>query len=452
MTSKVFVRFINENQWVSLCNSHQADEALDVPEDLFVEWCSAEQDSNLSESSIVSFAEFVDQLHNQWSHTYQFGVDLVISGSNAITTEVTIPSKQMRHVAQALPYMLEDQLAQDVSLLHLVTGSRGAEGQVPVMAVPKNLIEATKVLFDQFDLPLDAIVPDMLCLPKGDNEWTLLIDGKQMMVKMGELAGMSIEMDAAPVVLNSLMDSSSQKPSILRVFLCQPQLNENLQNWIKTQITGAVADQELDLEFEEIESSEFTLICDQLHRGSMKKRVENILQGKFASSGRRKPNTFNWKPLAALVATFVLLHTVFLHTQAWQINQEVDRLDAESKTLYKRLFPRDKRIVNVKRQMEQHIKSAQQGGGGQDFMSLLALTGEQIHQINREQINAITPRRVAFDEGQGDLRLDLMVKDFKQLEDFKTRLQQASLTVETASATQDKGVVKARLKIRSARS
>ncbi len=452
MTSKVFLRFINENQWVGLCNSHQAGEPLEVPEELFVEWCSADADAPLSEVQTVSFAEFVDQLHNRWAHTYQFGIDLIISGANIVTTQVNIPSKQMRHVAQALPYMVEDQVAQDVSNFHLSIGTRTADGQLPVMGIPKKLIEATRALFEQFDLPLDSILPDMLCLPKADNEWTLLIDGKQMMINSGEMSGLTIEMDAAPVVLHSILDNWEHKPAILRVLLCLPHLNENLKNWIKTQITGAVAGLELDLEFEEIESSEFTLICDQLHQIGAKKRAHNFLQGKYASSGRRKPSGFNWKPLAALVAIFVLLHTVFLYTHAWQINSEADRLDAETKTLYKRLFPRDKRIVNVKRQMEQHLKKAQQGGGGQGFMALLALTGEQIYRINREQVDAITPRRVAFDDGQGDLRLDLIVKDFKQLEEFKTRLQQASLAVETASATQDKGVVKARLKIRSERS
>lgn len=451
MTSKVFVRFINENQWVKLCKTPQTDEPLNVPDDLFVEWSYSDSGSGATSGNIVSFAEFVDQVHDQWAHTYLFGIDLVISGANVITSEVNIPSKQMRHIAQALPYMVEDQVAQDVSQLHLITGNRTEEGRVPVMALPNVLITSTRALFEQFDLPLDAIVPDMLCLPKADSEWTMLIDGKQMMINAGNLKGLSIEMDAAPVVLSSVMAGWEPKPSVMRVLLCQSQLNENLQNWIKTQITGAVADQEMDLVFEEIESDDFTLICDQLMQSAPKKEY-NFLQGKFAASGRRKPGAFNWKPIAALVALFVILHTTFLYTHAWQINKEADRIDAETKVLYKKLFPRDKRIVNVKRQMEQHIRSAQQAGGSQGFMALLALTGEQIHRMNREQVDAITPRRVAYDDGQGDLRLDLVIKDFSQLEEFKTRLQQASLAVETASATQDKGLVKARLKIRSERS
>ena len=69
MTSKVFVRFINENQWVKLCKTPQTDEPLNVPDDLFVEWSYSDSGSGATSGNIVSFAEFVDQVHNQWSHT-----------------------------------------------------------------------------------------------------------------------------------------------------------------------------------------------------------------------------------------------------------------------------------------------------------------------------------------------------------------------------------------------
>ena len=190
------------------------------------------------------------------------------------------------------------------------------------------------------------------------------------------------------------------------------------------------------------------LVCNKW-KNVNRKNSANFLQGPFAASGRRKPSMFNWKPLAALVATFVILHTVLLYTQSWKLNSEVKRLDTEAMALYKRLFPSDRKIVNVKRQMEQHIQNFQKGQSGDSFLALLAKTGEQIRSMNSTQKGSITPQRAAFDDNQGDLRIDLMAKDFAQLEDLKNRLEASALAVETASATQDAGVVKARLKIRS---
>ncbi|RLT97429.1 type II secretion system protein GspL [Ketobacter sp.] len=453
MTSKVFVRFINEKQWVKLCSRYSTEEQPSVPDDIYVEWASAELDGRVADSQIVPFNEFVEQLRNRWSHSYQYGITLIISGANVFTAEVNIPSKQTRHIAQALPFMIEDQVAQDVSLFHLITGERSSDGDLPVVGVPVQLVEGTRALFADFDLPLDSILPDMLCLPLRDNEWSLLFDGKHLLIKRSEMDGLAIEMDAAPVVLNSVMEHWQDRPAVLRVLFCLEHLNENLQNWIRTQISGQVADAELEVEYDEANASDFQLLCDHIHGhfGSKKPRFD-FLQGRFASSGRRKPSHFNWKPLAAMVALFVVSYSAFLHTQAWKMNQEAEALEQETRQLYKQLFPRDKRIVNVKRQMQQHIDDFQSGASGQSFLALLAQAGEQIYDTNRATSNAIAPQRVAYDDGQGDLRMDLMVKDFGQLEAFKTKLQKAELGVETASATQDKEGVKARLKIRSERS
>lgn len=451
MTTKVYLRFTNENQWLGLCESALDDSPLDMLDDLQVEWTWSDPEQHATQAAVVPFSQFVTEVKQRWPHSYQFGIDLIISGAHTVGAEVNIPSKQMRHIAQALPFMVEDQLAQEVSQFHLIHGTRSAEGVLPVLGIPARMLAVTRRLFAEQDLPLDAIVPDMLCLPLKSTEWTLLVDGKRLLIRAAEMAGISIEIDAAPVVFASILEYWQPKPAALRVLLCQDHLNENLKNWIKTQISSAVADQDIAVEYDEIASGYFVVLCDQLQHSTRKSPV-NFLQGALAASGRRRPSGFNWKPLAALAASFVILYTGYLYTQSWKLNSEYQRLESESVSLYKRLFPADRKIVNVKRQMEEHIKSFQKGQSGDTFMALLAVTGEQIHSINSTQSGAIKPERAAFDDNQGDLRLDLVAKDFAQLESFKTRLEGVSLAVETASAAQDAGVVKARLKIRSQRS
>lgn len=451
MTTKVYLRFVNENQWVGLCEAAQEGAPLDMLDDLMVEWCWSATDHPVQTPAIVSFREFATEVHQRWPQSYLFGIDLVISGANTVGAQVNIPSRQMRHIAQALPYMIEDQLAQDVTQFHLIHGARGENGDLAVLGLPRHLVEVTQRLFAEQQLPLDAMVPDMLCLPIAAGEWTLLADGKHLLLRQNDMAGIAIEIDAAPVVLAAVFEHWKPRPSTLRVLLCKEHLNDYLMSWVKTQIHTAIADSDTVVEYEELASSYFPVLCDRLQ--SLPRKIpQNFLQGAYAAKGRRKPSTYNWKPLAALAATFVIVYTGFLYAQSWKFNTEYKRLENETTALYKRLFPSDRRIVNVKRQMEQHIQNFQRGQKNESFLALLTITGQQIQSMNRTVQDSIKPQRASYDENQGDLRLDILAKDFNQLETLKSRLESSSLLVETASAAQDAGVVKARLKIRSQRS
>lgn len=451
MTSKVYLRFVNENQWVWLCEAAQEGAPLDALDDLMVEWCWADLDHQVQGTTVESFQDFINHARERWPHTYLYGIDLVISGANTVGAQVNIPSKQMRQITQALPYMIEDQLAQDVGQFHLIHGGRADNDELSVLGLPRHLIEITQRLFAEQQLPLDAIIPDMLCLPCSQNEWTLLVDGKHLLIRPREMAGISIEIDAAPVVLSSIFEHWKPLPATLRVLLCKEHLNDYLLNWVKAQIASAVAETGIEVEYDDIASDYFVVLCDRL-QGAPRKHPGNFLQGAYAAKGRRKPSGFNWKPLAALAATLAVTYTGFLYTQSWKFHSEHKRLETEATTLYKRLFPSDRRIVNIKRQMEQHIKDFQKGQSNESFLALLTITGQQIQLMNSTSQDSIKPQRASYDENQGDLRLDLLAKDFAQLESLKNRLESSSLIVETASAAQDAGGVKARLKIRSQRS
>lgn len=451
MTTKVYVRFVNENQWVRLCETVQDNAPFELLDELLVEWCWSDTDHPVQNPTVEPFPDFVSNVHQRWPQSYLYGIDLVISGAHTVGAQVNIPSRQMRQIAQALPYMIEDQLAQDVSQFHLIHGGRGDNDALSVQGLPRYLIEATQRLFAEHQLPLDAILPDMLCLPWTSGEWTLLLDGKHLLIRQGEMSGIAIEIDAVPVVLASILEHWQPAPSALRILLCRDHLNDNLKNWVKSRISATLADSDIAVEYDEIASGYFVVLCDRLQSAAPRKHPANFLQGSYTAKGRRKPSAFNWKPLAALAAAFVVTYTGYLYTQSWKYQAEHKRLEAEATTLYKRLFPADRRIVNIKRQMEQHIQDFQKGQGGASFLALLTITGQQIQLMNSTSQDAITPQRASYDENQGDLRLDLLAKDFAQLEGLKSRLESSSLIVETASAAQDAAGVKARLRIRSQR-
>ena len=66
-------------------------------------------------------------------------VIVLVPGTEVLTLYVDIPVKGARMLA-ALPYALEDQLAEDVENLHFAAGVRRGDGRVPVAVVAKEKI------------------------------------------------------------------------------------------------------------------------------------------------------------------------------------------------------------------------------------------------------------------------------------------------------------------------
>jgi len=382
-----------------------------------------------------------------------FGLDiiLILQGSHVFSTTVNIPSKQSKHIAQALPFMLEDNVAEDVEQLHFAPGSRDDEGNVGVLAIRKNEIESLVRGFEAAGLPLTAILPDMLCLPAHEDEWMFVTDGHQLITRTSQYQALSIELDALPILLNSLFseDSEVPAPSTLKVRVTQEFKSENFENWLKSQITSHIADTDTKLDLEHVESSEFLYICDRINSDTIKQ--SNLLVGRYKSVAKRAPSLFNWQPMAALASIFLVLFVGFQYFQASTLKDQAVQADVDAKALYRKYFPQDKRVFDVKKQMQSHLKNANKQGDGIGFLPLLAQVGKEMNKMNRlAKTQVINPLRISFDEVQGELRIDCTAPGFKDLDKLKQMLEDTQLIVEIARASQDGDKIKARINVRSA--
>ena len=64
-------------------------------------------------------------------------VIVLVPGTEVLTTSVDIPVKGGSRLHAALPYALEDQLAEDVDQLHFAPGTRRSSGRIPVAIVSR---------------------------------------------------------------------------------------------------------------------------------------------------------------------------------------------------------------------------------------------------------------------------------------------------------------------------
>src|SRR5680860_43174 len=95
----------------------------------------------------------------------------LIPGDEAAFCLASIPAKQQRFIAQALPYAVEEQLAQDIETLHLALGNRGNQGYLVAAIDRERMAHWFSVFSGWRDLTLSGIYADASLLPPRADGW-----------------------------------------------------------------------------------------------------------------------------------------------------------------------------------------------------------------------------------------------------------------------------------------
>src|SRR5690554_1584731 len=89
----------------------------------------------------------------------------LIPGDEALFCLADIPAKQSRFINQALPYAVEEQIAQDIDSVHLALGRRTDDGY-QVAAIDNERMAQWVSLFRGWEyVKLEGIFPDAALLP-----------------------------------------------------------------------------------------------------------------------------------------------------------------------------------------------------------------------------------------------------------------------------------------------
>jgi type II secretory pathway component PulL len=102
-----------ENLFLRLCRLEPGE--APQPKEPQLEWMLLDETSGIvrfkGQGSVAEFAALRDQLIFG-GRTY-----VMIQGEDVLLTSAVVPSKQARQILQAVPYVIEEQLASDVELV-----------------------------------------------------------------------------------------------------------------------------------------------------------------------------------------------------------------------------------------------------------------------------------------------------------------------------------------------
>lgn len=341
---------------------------------------------------------------------------------------VTTPAKQLKQIQRAVPYMLEDQIANPVDQLHFAYGKRNKQGEIEVFWITHEVMQQWQQWFEQAEVVVDAVVA-MQSLLKGSTDTTeILLDDHMALVNPLEGIIWSCQRDLLPELWKVQQADKDEDESLdaIRVF----HVGELEDYWQSQEqvIAQPLTAQEL---------------LESLALGYSRETV-NLLQQQYAP---KRESSIPWKKyqkLAYLMGATLVVYLGYQGSRYYALSEELAVLEQQGKPLFTKVFSRRPRPGSLLGQTERLMKRSGGEAKQGEFLDLLNKT-----TVHIQSVSVIKPTSITFDGRRAELRLDVLAPDYESLNQFKAQLTNSGLQVDMSSASAQGDKYSTRLSIRS---
>ena len=251
-------------------------------------------------------------------------VVLLLPNSEVVLTTVNIPSKNKKQLHQAIPYALEDTLAEDIENLHFAIHQQTALGDSHVAIISRERLDLFIDLLRKKGISTHFILPQLLAQPFQDKGWSVLqqatdLNGNHVVtVRLGAFNGFSCDKNLLPIFLSEQLEKSA--PELIATNIDATELPEEAQALTLVKADPAI------VQYQSIEDA----------------LPLNLLTG-FIS--HKKESNFNWKAWRPPLVLASLLAATGLGILSWQnseLKQEQKQLSQAMDGIFKSTFPKSR--------------------------------------------------------------------------------------------------------------
>lgn len=323
---------------------------------------------------------------------------VLLPASRVLLAELDLPVKNAAQLRQAVPFALEDKLADEVENYHFVW-LRQANQRLAVAALDKQLFADCVTQLQQAGIALQAVYPEVLCLPHQPGECSVLIEDDLAWLRYATWRGGAIEVAALPMLLAGLRAEDDRV--------------QTLVHYAGAEVGEGLAQAGWDYRRQTVDEI-LPLLATQLPEIA----ALNLLTADYLPKPEAGGQTRRWLPALIVLALALALQLAWEVNRNWQWQEQVQAVDQQTQALFQRTFPGIKRIVNPRVQAEQALQEMrkQRQSGDSEFLRALYAVGEQLAGQTALRLSSLN-----FTDG-GGLQLRVQAADEAPIRQFAQAL------------------------------
>lgn len=390
-------------------------------------------------------------------------VVMVIAGTEVLLEEATVPATNLSRALKAVPYALEEQLAQDIEASHFAFGNRLKNNNIPVAVIARDSMEWILAQCRQSGLNPQEIFPEVLALPLHDGHITVMTNSGHAAVRLSQSKGFSCDVDMLHMLLDNMAEdpnpeSAGDAAASDAANLKDDPLSDQLQ-------TGSGGAHIIHSALHFVCGRDETMLETAEPPIAMRTEVELFAHGLAQYSSRKNSSLINllqsgydkkenvgkaWKPWrvpAALAATLLALWGGSSYLQYHELGLEEQRLQGEIVGTLKSTFPDIRRPENDPiRQMRSRIRQGSDTGIDHgSFVAMMSAVGAAMSELKDRK-----PTVKSLNFRSGKLDIEFEASSLPDIDKIKSRLEvEKKLSANVLSANKERERIKARMRVES---
>lgn len=375
------------------------------------------QEKEIIASGELANAEQLCELSEK-AHTRE--VIALLPCDQVLLKTVRLPTKWNRKLEQALPYMLEEEVASDIDEVFIAIGESvmcDDQHAIRVAMMDRDWFERWLALFEQHNLTVYKILPDALLLPSSTEQALSAIKlNEQWLFKQDAWHIGAVETTWLNGYLASLGNPAINHFSPAEGFPDSVNLHAQTHDY----------DLPLAIFSKQLDNVKF-----------------NLRQGVYQLKKKGALWWGYWKG-AAVISLVALVSSVAVKLiELNELNKQADVAKAQVLARYQAAFPDTRVRPHL---IKNQIRSALDKVQGAPDAGFLDLTNKLVSVFS--QVNGFTPQTLRFDKRRNELRIRARANDFQTFGKVKIILEQQGLNIEQGSLNNDGDFVVGEIRLR----
>lgn len=358
-----------------------------------------------SENEIIASGEIenAENLALLQSQAEQRLVICLLPSADVLIKPVVIAGNFNRQLEQALPYLLEDDLASDVDQLHFNVFDKQKD-LIHVALCAQSKMSMWLSWLAEANLVCRQFIPESLAMPFSDDAWHALKINDRWLVREGKTTAWGCGAEMLSLILASKieeyredLDDSDDLENNDPLIISYSETSEALAgNW---------------------RDPEITLAMEVLAKGSIGNSI-NMLSGEFKLKKESNPQLERWRHVAIAAVVLFVVFIFNIYMQAMDKEDQTIMVKAQVEDVYQQAFPRSTALKypRIKKKIKTLIQDSGQHSN-QDFITFISEVAPYFIKNSELKMES-----VKFKSTRGELNILAVGKNFHSFEVFAEKL------------------------------